>query len=62
MNKNSNFLFLGLTLLVLFVSIGAINAADMDDSTNNVISDNTADNSYDTLTTTSEKTLKLKVM
>ena len=60
MNKNSNFLFLGLTLLVLFVSIGAINAADMDDSTNNVISDNTADNSYDTLTTTSEKNIEVK--
>lgn len=60
MNKNSKFLFLGLTLLVLFVSIGAISAADMDDSTNNVISDNTADNSYDTLTTTSEKNIEVK--
>ena len=64
MNKNSNFLFLGLTLLVLFVSIGEISAVDMDDSTNNIISDNTVDNSHDTLTNnnkiTSEKNFEVK--
>ena len=41
MNKNSKFLFLGLTLLVLLVSVGAVSAVDSDNIQDS-ISDNTA--------------------
>ena len=40
MNKNSKFLFVGLTLILLFISIGAISATDINDTTT-ISDDNT---------------------
>ncbi|WP_303235216.1 Ig-like domain-containing protein [Methanosphaera cuniculi] len=51
MNKNSNFLFLGLTLIVLLISVGAISAIDSD-NTQTLEDDNTALSTDDVSMTT----------
>ena len=56
MNKNSKFLFVGLTLLLLCISIGAISAADINDTTTTSLSDNTADNTHDIISSKVIKT------
>ena len=48
MNKTSKFLFLGLTLLILLVSVGAISATDSDNS--QVLSDDNTDIIHETNT------------
>ena len=55
MNKNSKFLFVGLTLLLLCISIGAISATDINDTTTS-ISDNTVDNTQDMISSKIVKT------
>ncbi|WP_304123630.1 hypothetical protein [Methanosphaera cuniculi] len=55
MNKNGKFLFVGLTLLLLCISIGAISAVDINDTTTS-ISDNTADNTHDIISSKVIKT------
>ena len=55
MNKNIKFLFVGLTLLLLCISIGAISAVDINDTTTS-ISDNTADNTQDMISSKVIKT------
>ena len=54
MNKNGKFLFVGLTLLLLLVSVGSITAAD-NDSTTTILSDNVESANHDTITSNTEK-------
>ena len=53
MNKNSKYLFLGLTLLILLISIGSISATDNTTSTTEQIS--TTDTLNDVVTTINPK-------
>ena len=53
MNKNSKYLFLGLTLLILLISVGSISATDNTTSTTEQIS--TTDTLNDVVTTINPK-------
>ena len=53
MNKNSKYLFLGLTLLILLISVGSISATDNTPSTTEQIS--TTDTLNDVVTTINPK-------
>lgn len=52
MNKNSKYLFLGLTLLILLISIGSISATDNTTSTTKI---STTDTPNEVVTTSNPK-------
>ena len=57
MNKNSKFLFVGLTLLLLLVSVGSISAVDNDSSTT-ILSDDVVSANHDTISSNTQKVVE----
>ncbi|WP_304123405.1 hypothetical protein [Methanosphaera cuniculi] len=52
MNKNNKFLFVGLTLLLLLISVGNITAADNDSTTTSISDDTAISTNHDTISST----------
>lgn len=57
MNKNRAFLFVGLTLLLLLVSVGSITAVD-NDSTTTLSEDSAISTNHDTITSSTQKVVE----